>query len=59
MNWKTILAIAVLVAPVAYCTAVESEQRIKSSNEIELECIKAGGNMSWTGMCVIQQPASN
>jgi hypothetical protein len=58
MNWKTILALAVLVAPVAYCTAIESEQRIKSKNEVQLECIKAGGNLSWTDRCIIQQPSN-
>ena len=48
MDWKAILALAVLVAPVAYCEM--NAQQLKSAERVA--CIQAGGEWgsSWSGV---------
>ena len=48
MDWKAILALAVLVAPVAYCEM--NAQQSKSAERVA--CIQAGGEWgsSWSGV---------
>jgi hypothetical protein len=51
--WKTILALAVLFAPVAYCEAESAKaQADREAREIEA-CVKSGGawSNSWRGSC--------
>lgn len=47
MDWKAILALAVLAMPLAWCANENEKQR----RDFELECFKAGGVVSW-GNCV-------
>lgn len=49
MDWKTIIALAILVLPIAYCEAVTQKQR-----SIEkIACFQEGGQWSslWGGTC--------
>lgn len=51
MDWKAILALAVLVAPVAHCAADETQQRLLQEARIAEACL-ASGHMwrdSWGG----------
>lgn len=52
-NWKTIIALAVLAAPLAYCEM--DAQRLKSSERIA--CIENGGEWrsSWGGFCEFER----
>ena len=49
MNWKAILALTVLAAPLAWC---EAESK-KADAEIQKTCISAGREWSnsWGGYC--------
>jgi len=53
MDWKTILALAVLVAPLAYCGAHMDDSRWQSRARIAEACFAAGGTWtdSWGGSC--------
>lgn len=48
MDWKAILALAVLIAPMAYCEM--NAQQSKSAERVA--CIQAGGEWrsSWSGV---------
>lgn len=48
MNWKTILALAVLVSPLSWCLAVDEADRRASNLEVEIACINAGGTYGGT-----------
>jgi len=47
MDWKAILALAVLVAPLAHC---EVQFRNAMSKE-KVACIEVGGNIDWLNNC--------
>ena len=53
MNLKTICAMAVLVAPIAYCTAVDNAKRLSLYATLAETCIKSGRvwTHSWGGYC--------
>jgi hypothetical protein len=51
LNWKTILALAVLVVPLAYCEM--DAQRQRSAEKIA--CIEHGGVMNLRNNCEIEQ----
>lgn len=51
MDWKAILALAVLVTPVAYCQSAEEAAK----REVQIECLKLGGEwtLGWYGNCTL------
>jgi hypothetical protein len=53
MNWKTILALTVLVTPVAYCSLKMEEARYESQVAKAHACAQSGGfwTDSWGGYC--------
>ena len=58
MDWKAILALAVLAAPVAYCT-VDDQRAIREHEAVLAKsCFEAGGNWSqgWGGYCEMGSP---
>lgn len=48
-EWKTILALTVLLLPLSYCT-IQTE---KYSSQVELACIEKRGEM-WNGQCTFE-----
>lgn len=57
INWKHIIALAILVLPVTYCTLEQVKLRANKETEIQLACIDAKGNWetSWGGFCEFNQ----
>lgn len=53
MDWKTVLALAVLVAPLAYCEIDAQRQRTAE----KIACIENGGKwrLYWGGTCEFEQ----
>jgi len=51
LNWKTILALAVFVTPLAYCEMDAKRQRSAE----KIACIENGGVMGWKNKCEFAQ----
>jgi hypothetical protein len=49
VNWKSILALTLLAAPVAYCSAKEAE----NSAAYAISCVEHGGELNWRRVCVL------
>jgi hypothetical protein len=51
MDWKAILALAVLVAPMAYCQSVDEAEKRKA----QVECHRLSGEWThaWGGRCYL------
>lgn len=58
MDWKAILALAVLVAPLAYCAAEMESARLDAEARNVEACASAGGswNGAWGGTCGAAEP---
>ena len=56
MDWRNILALAVLAAPLAWCTAVTENDKRRVRAELQIACISAGGSWtnSWGGECTMK-----
>lgn len=56
MNWKTILALATLMAPMAYCGAHIDDARWEARARMAEACFSAGGIWSdnWGGTCEVR-----
>lgn len=54
MDWKTILALALLAIPLAYCTIEDTRERERTRLEIETACIAQKGELSLLGNCTFQ-----
>ena len=52
MEWKNILALAVLSLPLAYCTIQESDARWEARKAIETACIQQRGEIGFDNTCV-------
>lgn len=53
IDWKHIIALAILVLPITYCTMEETKRRANKATELQLACIAGKGNweVSWGGYC--------
>ena len=51
MDWKDILALALLAIPLAYCTVEDSREKARSRSAIEIACIEQRGELSFNGKC--------
>lgn len=58
MDWKAILALAVLITPIAYCTAKDTsyQKQIEAAVAAEIACIEAGRAWSGWGKPYCQAP---
>jgi hypothetical protein len=58
MDWKAILALAVLVVPMAWCVADDGRQAKARDARIAEACLAAGHmwNSSWGGWCEERAP---
>jgi hypothetical protein len=54
MEWKTILALALLAVPLAYCTLEDSRQRVNAHAEVEKACIAQKGEITLGGKCTFE-----
>jgi len=53
MDWKAILALALLAVPLTYCTIEETRERERARVAIETACIEQRGTISaWSRHCV-------
>lgn len=55
MDWKAILALALLAAPVAYCTVEETRSRESTRLQIEAACIEQRGELTFSGKCTFPE----
>lgn len=56
MDWRNVLALAVLAAPLAWCTAVTENDMRRVRAEMQMACISAGGSWTnfWGGECTMK-----
>lgn len=54
MDWKAILALALLAVPLAYCTIEDTRERERSRSAIETACIEMQGELTFNGKCTFQ-----
>jgi hypothetical protein len=52
MDWKAILALALLAVPLTYCTIEDTRERERARVAIETACIEQRGTISsWSLRC--------
>jgi hypothetical protein len=51
MDWKAILALALLAVPLTYCTIEDTRERERTRFAIETACIEHRGELTFSGKC--------
>jgi len=51
MEWKGILALAVLALPISYCTILDTQERSAARKAVEIACIEQRGEITYNGKC--------